>query len=76
MLSVRSSANFECQKGEVGSILHGKTEFVVCDPSRFFCISDADTGSKTTVFHDEKPVRSPDELLTVGTLLIFESQTY
>ena len=35
---------------------------------------DFEPDSKTIVFHDEKSVGAPDEYVTVGTLLVFESR--
>ena len=36
--------------------------------------SDVGTDTKPTAFHDEKPVGAPNELVTVSTLLVFESR--
>ena len=35
--------------------------------------SVVETDTKITVFHDEKVIKALDELLTVSTLLVFES---
>ena len=74
MLSVQSSANFECQKDAIDNVSHGRTEFDICDAKSIPLQSDVEHDSKTTVFHDENPVGAPDEYVTVGTLLVFESR--
>ena len=73
MLSVQTSADFEHQKDAVDNISHGKTEFDICDTKSTSLQSDVKADTKPTVFHNEKPVGVPIELVIVSTLLIFES---
>ena len=74
MLSVQSSADFEYQTVRVNTVSHGKTEFDICDAKSTLLQSDVGTDTKPTAFHDEKPVGAPNELVTVSTLLVFESR--
>ena len=74
MLSVQSSADFEYQEDAIDNVSHGRTEFDICDTKSFPLQSDVKPDSKSTVFHDEKPVGAPDEYVTIGTLLVFESR--
>ena len=74
MLSVQSSTDFEYQTDTVNIVSQGKTEFDICDAKPIPLQSDVEPDSKTTVFYDEKSVRAPDEYVTVGTLLVFESR--
>ena len=74
MLSVQSSADFQHQKDAVDNVSHRNTEFDICDDKSNPLQSDIETDTKPTVFHNEKPVRAPDELVTVSTLLVFESR--
>ena len=70
---LQSSANFEYQTDTVYNVSQGKGEFDICDTKLILLQSDVEPESKTTVFHDEKPVGAPDEYVTVGTLLVSES---
>ena len=74
LLSVQSSADFGYQTDTVNTVSHGKTEFDICDAKSTLLQSDVGTDTKPTAFHDEKPVGAPNELVTVSTLLVFESR--
>ena len=71
---VQSSADFEYQTDTVNTVSQGKTEFDTCDAKAIPLQLDIEPDSKTIVFHDEKSVGAPDEYVTVGTLLVFESR--
>ena len=74
LLSVQSSADFGYQTDTLNTVSHGKTEFDICDAKSTLLQSDVGTDTKPTAFHDEKLVGAPNELVTVSTLLIFESR--
>ena len=74
LLSVQSSADFGYQTDTANTVSHGKTEFDICDAKSTLLQSDDGTDTKPTAFHDEKPVGAPNELVTVSTLLVFESR--
>ena len=74
LLSVQSSADFGYQTDTANTVSHGKTEFDICDAKSTLLQSDDGTDTKPTAFHDEKPVGTPNELVTVSTLLVFESR--